>query len=272
MLRSPCCLRYLVEMVCKWIHGRSHNRPAEGVEQSVHILGGDPDAAIRDTYQHLLFLVLARSDHQFARPIRDRLHGFNAIHRQVDDHLLQLDPISQDRGKSGCQLDWQQYLMADQLTLHQRFRRRRLATEPTRFDRGGFGASDQSIYADVALRRLSKIHLSSRLNSILTAATPSSATPSDFSKSHRVIFGRARCLYSAPVKILAHPTRFERVTFAFGGQRPKRCRNVSAIQDHLSQRTQALLQLTEPAIYTSQPGPPGLRKSAGPGESFGSLA
>jgi hypothetical protein len=70
---------------------------------------------------------------------------------------------------------------------------------------------------------------------------------------------------------LAHPTRFERVTFAFGGQRPKLWRNVSAIQDDLSLRTQALLRLIGSAIYTSQPAP-GLRKSAGPGEIFGSLA
>src|ERR1700676_4767639 len=30
----------------------------EGVEQPVRILGGNPDAAIRDTYEHLLCLVL----------------------------------------------------------------------------------------------------------------------------------------------------------------------------------------------------------------------
>jgi hypothetical protein len=35
-----------------------------------------------------------RSDHQFARPIRDRLHRFNGIHHQVDGHLLQLDPVT----------------------------------------------------------------------------------------------------------------------------------------------------------------------------------
>ena len=50
--------------------------------------------------QDALHLVLTRSDHQFARPIRDRLHCFNTIHHQVDDHLLQLDPITQDRGQS----------------------------------------------------------------------------------------------------------------------------------------------------------------------------
>ena len=37
-----------------------------------------------------------RIDHQLARPIHGRLHRFNAIHRQVDHHLLQLDPITQD--------------------------------------------------------------------------------------------------------------------------------------------------------------------------------
>ena len=35
---------------------------------------------------------VTRSDHQFARPIGDRLHGFNAVHHEVDDYLLQLDP------------------------------------------------------------------------------------------------------------------------------------------------------------------------------------
>jgi len=46
----------------------------------------------------LLCLIQPRSDYQSARPIRDRLHRFDAIHHQVDDHLLQLDPIAEDRG------------------------------------------------------------------------------------------------------------------------------------------------------------------------------
>src|SRR5260370_35156930 len=68
----------------------------EGVEQPVRILAGDPDAAIRDAYEHLLCLVLTRKDHQVARPVCDRLNGFNAMHHQVDNYLLQLDPITQD--------------------------------------------------------------------------------------------------------------------------------------------------------------------------------
>jgi hypothetical protein len=38
-------------------------------------------------------------------------------------------------------------------------------------------------------------------------------------KSHRSIFGRARCPSFSASQILAHPTRFERVAFAFGGRR-----------------------------------------------------
>src|ERR1700680_2045902 len=49
----------------------------EGVEQLVRILGGYTASAIRHTYEHMTRLVLAGSDHQLARPTRDRLHGFN---------------------------------------------------------------------------------------------------------------------------------------------------------------------------------------------------
>src|ERR1700686_2605542 len=41
----------------------------EGVEQWVRVLAGHPDAAIRHTYEHLVLLFQAGSDHQFARPI-----------------------------------------------------------------------------------------------------------------------------------------------------------------------------------------------------------
>jgi hypothetical protein len=84
----------------------------EDVEQPVRILGGDPDAAIRYTYDHLACLVLAGSDHQFARPIRGRLHCFNTIHHQVNHHLLQLDPITEGHGESRCQLHLQRHLVA----------------------------------------------------------------------------------------------------------------------------------------------------------------
>src|ERR1700722_8645355 len=63
--------------------------------------------------------VLPRSDHQDARPLRDRLHGFDTIHYQVDDHLLQLNPITEDLGESRRQLHSQGYPLTDELTLYE---------------------------------------------------------------------------------------------------------------------------------------------------------
>src|SRR3984893_16525413 len=81
----------------------------EGVEQPVLVLGGDPDTAVLHCYHQLVCFVLMRSDHQFARPIRDRLHRFDAVHHQIDDYLLQLDPIGEDYGQSGCELNPQRH-------------------------------------------------------------------------------------------------------------------------------------------------------------------
>ena len=60
----------------------------------------------------LLCVFLAGLDHQLARAIRDRLHGFNTIHHQVDNHLLQMDPISHDRGQGRGQLQLQRHQVA----------------------------------------------------------------------------------------------------------------------------------------------------------------
>jgi hypothetical protein len=65
---------------------------------------------------------------------------------------------------------------------------RRAATEAVRDDRGGFRGTSQSIYADVALTR------------------------------DRSILDTGKSLVRHDLQILAHPTRFERVAFAFGGQ------------------------------------------------------
>ena len=65
-------------------------------------------------------VVLTGSDHQVARPIGDRLHCLNTVHHQIDDHLLQLDPITEDRGQSRRKLRSQRYPVIDQLALHQR--------------------------------------------------------------------------------------------------------------------------------------------------------
>src|SRR3954451_17231556 len=46
----------------------------EGAKQPVCVLGGDPDTAVLHGYRHWVCFVLARSDHQLARPICDCFH------------------------------------------------------------------------------------------------------------------------------------------------------------------------------------------------------
>ena len=56
----------------------------EGFEHVSRIVGGESDAAVRYPNVHLVRLLAARSDRQFARAIRERMHCFNAIHDQID--------------------------------------------------------------------------------------------------------------------------------------------------------------------------------------------
>ena len=71
----------------------------EGIEQPIGILGGHADTAVAHRDQNLAGLILSRPDHQLARPVRDRLHRFNAVDDEVEDDLLQLDPIGEDQGQ-----------------------------------------------------------------------------------------------------------------------------------------------------------------------------
>jgi len=91
----------------------------KGVEQFVLVLGGEPDAAVLYRDQHLMGFVAARLDHQLAPPILDRLHRLNAVNHQVDEHLLQLDPVGLDHGQAGREFRPQRHPMSEHLMLHQ---------------------------------------------------------------------------------------------------------------------------------------------------------
>ena len=54
----------------------------------------------------------ARPDHQLARPVRDRLHRFDAVDHEIEDDLLQLDPIGEDQGQSGGEFQPQRHPVA----------------------------------------------------------------------------------------------------------------------------------------------------------------
>lgn len=69
---------------------------------------------------NVLRVILLRSDHHLARPIRDRLHGFNAVHHQIEDHLLQLNLIRDNDGERDRVVHAQRYRGAQELRVPSR--------------------------------------------------------------------------------------------------------------------------------------------------------
>ena len=81
----------------------------ESIEQPIRAIGGEPNAAVRHRDSHLLCVILLRSDHELARSIRDRLHRFDAVDHQIEDHLLQLNFIGENDGERARLFDAQRH-------------------------------------------------------------------------------------------------------------------------------------------------------------------
>ena len=79
----------------------------------------NPTPQSRHRDQNLACIILARPDHQLARPVRDRLHRFNAVDDEIEDDLLQLDPIAEDRGKGRGEFHSQRHPVAGQFVMQQ---------------------------------------------------------------------------------------------------------------------------------------------------------
>jgi hypothetical protein len=59
-------------------------------------IGGESDTAVGHRDSHVLCVFMLQSNHELARSIRDRLHGFDAVEHQIEDHLLQLNFIGEN--------------------------------------------------------------------------------------------------------------------------------------------------------------------------------
>ena len=68
----------------------------EGGEEMVETLRIQPRARISHCDQHALRFIFPRADQQLSRPLADSTHGFDGVDDQIENHLLQLDPISQN--------------------------------------------------------------------------------------------------------------------------------------------------------------------------------
>src|SRR5215469_3156623 len=66
----------------------------EGSENAFGVLRLQSGAGILDRNDNLARPAVPRADPQLSCPSRPAAHGFNRVHHEVEDHLLQLDPIS----------------------------------------------------------------------------------------------------------------------------------------------------------------------------------
>src|SRR6185295_11585513 len=97
-------------------------RSEKGVEQPRLLVGVKPDTGVLDRYEYLVSVITPASDPQLSWPLRDRIHGFDAVSDQVQKHLLQLNRIPQHRRESGREFRAQGHSMCEQFVLHQRER------------------------------------------------------------------------------------------------------------------------------------------------------
>lgn len=74
----------------------------KGVKNTSTILLVYPASRVTDRNQHLRPIRL-RLDQQCFRMARDRVHGFDAVHDQIQDYLLQLDAVARYGGEPGSQ-------------------------------------------------------------------------------------------------------------------------------------------------------------------------
>jgi len=72
-------------------------RGVEGVEQLVHALGVDAHAGIPHAHTHTIAVLPFGSDQQLPRAIVHANHRVRGVAEQVQDDLLELDPIAGDR-------------------------------------------------------------------------------------------------------------------------------------------------------------------------------
>src|SRR5438093_5383906 len=81
----------------------------EGVEDFFEILLVYSITEVLHSDEHLVGFMLTRTNKHLPRSVRDSIHGFDTVHHQIKNHLLQLDTIAQYAGETGSQFHLQHH-------------------------------------------------------------------------------------------------------------------------------------------------------------------
>src|SRR5262249_50096494 len=92
----------------------------EGREELLRIARIEADAVVAHRYANEIRVVELRPHEQLARAIGDRGHGIRGIRDQVQDDLLELNPIADDVRQVAGQIRAQQYRLSLQVATAER--------------------------------------------------------------------------------------------------------------------------------------------------------
>src|SRR2546427_6107102 len=92
----------------------------EGIEQARDLIFIESDTHVLHGHENRVRCVGLRSDDQVARPTTHPFARLDAVHQQIEDALLQLDPIALDRRQCRGQLGPEQHAVLARLAVHQR--------------------------------------------------------------------------------------------------------------------------------------------------------
>ena len=71
--------------------------------------GVDADTGVVHGHRDLIALGGPRSDRQLPRPVADACHGLDPVHDEIEDDLLQLNPIAEHGRQRGRKVDSQRH-------------------------------------------------------------------------------------------------------------------------------------------------------------------
>ena len=70
----------------------------KGLEKPVELLQIDPRAGVLHFDEHIVWITYSRHDRELAWWLAGAAHRFDGIDYEIDQYLLELDPIRQDKG------------------------------------------------------------------------------------------------------------------------------------------------------------------------------
>ena len=78
----------------------------------------DADPGVLHGHQHSIIPVGPRANDDLARPVLNRRHRLDGIDDEIEDHLLQLNPVGDHRRQLGRQVEAQRHVVQPQLRAH----------------------------------------------------------------------------------------------------------------------------------------------------------